>query len=134
MSYRFLLVALCLCSLAAFAQDRSLLSGNADRNAQQVPDFRTPPASTPLEPWRILPKSDSDKDKNLILMTPELGPEGIALTPGGPLAAETMCYSIRSYVVARDHKHSDSVHPVGYTTCVPASRYRLKTADVQIVR
>jgi hypothetical protein len=134
MSYRFLLVALCLCSMAAFAQDHSLLSGDADRNAQQVPDFRTPPASTQSEPWRILPKSDSDKDKNLILMTPELGPKGIALTPGGPLAPETMCYSIRSYVVARDHKHSDSVHPVGYTTCVPASRYRLKTADVQIVR
>lgn len=40
---------------------------------------------------------------------------------------DTTCYSIRSYVVARDNKNSDAVHPVGYTTCVPASRYRLRT-------
>lgn len=40
---------------------------------------------------------------------------------------DTTCYSIRSYVVARDSKYSDAVHPVSYTTCVPASRYRLRT-------
>lgn len=40
---------------------------------------------------------------------------------------DTTCYVISSYVVARDSKNSDAVHPVSYTTCVPASRYRLRT-------
>ena len=116
MSYRLLLVALCFCSLPAFTQDHSSVLANVDHNAQQAPDVLTLPATTPSEPWRILPKKNSDKDNALILNPQELGSEGI------PLAAETYCFSIRSYVVARDNKHSDSVHPVGYSTCVPASR------------
>ncbi len=46
----------------------------------------------------------------------------------GQLADDTLCYAIRSYVVARDSKGSDSTHPVGYSTCQKASRYRLRTA------
>jgi len=134
MSYRLLLAALCLSVLPAFAQDHSLVSGNADRNLQPVADFRTPPASTASESWRILPEQDSDKDKNLTLTQRDLGPEGVLASSPGSLAPESMCYSIRSYVVARDSKHSDSVHPAGYTTCVPATRYRLKTADGHLVR
>jgi len=41
------------------------------------------------------------------------------------------CYTIRSYVVARDDKDSDTTHPVGFSTCQPSSRYRLKNAQVQ---
>lgn len=37
------------------------------------------------------------------------------------------CLKIRSYLVARDSKNSDSTHLVGYSTCLPASRYRLRT-------
>ena len=40
-------------------------------------------------------------------------------------------YKIRSYVVARDSKDSDSTHPVSYSTCQPAKRYGLKTTDIQ---
>lgn len=43
---------------------------------------------------------------------------------------DSYCLNIRSYVVARDSKNSDSVHLVGSTTCVPASRFRLRTADI----
>ena len=50
-------------------------------------------------------------------------------TLDGQLTSDTVCYKIRSYVVARDSKHSDSVHPVGYSTCQPASRYRLRTTQ-----
>jgi hypothetical protein len=45
----------------------------------------------------------------------------------GPLDGDTTCYTIRSYVVARDSKDSDSTHMTGYSTCQPASRYRVKT-------
>jgi hypothetical protein len=37
----------------------------------------------------------------------------------------TFCYSIRSYRVVRDDPHSDSTHADGYTTCVPAARFRM---------
>jgi hypothetical protein len=41
------------------------------------------------------------------------------------------CYSIRSYVVARDSKDSDSTHPAGYSTCQPAARYGLKATEIR---
>jgi len=43
------------------------------------------------------------------------------------------CYAIRSYVVARDSKDSDSTHPAGYSTCQPSNRYRVKRADLRVV-
>ena len=124
---RLLLVAFFLCSLPAFTQDHPSVSGKTSSNAQQSPDFQTSPSARPSEPWRIIPKSDKDKD--LIVITPEMDRKGIVVSPDGPLAADTTCYAIRSYVVKRDSKDSDSVHPVGYSTCLPATRYRLKTAD-----
>ena len=117
---RLLLAATFLCSLPAFTQDHSSTSG-------KTPDFRTAPAATASEPWRIIPKSD--KDKGFVLNTPEMDSQGIAVSPDGPLATDFTCLSIRSYVVKRDSKNSDSVHPAGYSTCVPAKRFRLKTAD-----
>jgi len=38
------------------------------------------------------------------------------------------CLAIRSYRVVRDSPHSDSTHPDGYTTCVPAARFHYYTA------
>lgn len=131
---RFLSVALCLCSLSAFAQDHSLILGKDGLNVQQVPDFHTPPAATPSEPWRILPKPYSEKDQGLILITPDIGTNGIIVSPDGPLAAGTTCYAIQSYVVAPDSKDSDSVHPVRHSSCIPATHYRLKTADDDVAR
>lgn len=32
------------------------------------------------------------------------------------------CFAMRTYLVEQDAPDSDSVHPVGYTTCQPASR------------
>ena len=42
------------------------------------------------------------------------------------------CYTIRGYVVARDSKDSDSTHPVGYSTCQPSNRYRVRSADIRV--
>jgi hypothetical protein len=55
----------------------------------------------------------------------------IALNLDGQFGHDNVCYAIRSYVVARDTKDSDSVHPVGYTTCVPARPDQLKKAQQQ---
>ena len=46
----------------------------------------------------------------------------------GRITDDATCLTIRSYVVARDSKDSDSTHLVRYSTCQPASRYQLRTA------
>lgn len=119
-----LLATVALCCVPALAQDSPLISGNSGTKALQAPEFRTAPVATQDEPWRIIPKSDKDKR---ILITPDMDSKGVS--PDGPLATDFTCLSIRSYVVKRDSKNSDSVHPAGYMTCVPAKRFRLKTAD-----
>jgi hypothetical protein len=43
------------------------------------------------------------------------------------LDADVTCYTIRTYVVARDSKDSDATHPAGYSTCQPSAQYQLKT-------
>jgi hypothetical protein len=124
---RLLLAAIFLCSLPAFTQDSRLISEKPTIRPLQAPEFRTAPPPRLDEPWRIIPKSD--KDKGFVLNTPEMDRKGIAVSPDGPLASDFTCLSIRSYVVKRDTKNSDSVHPAGYSTCVPAKRFSLKTAD-----
>jgi len=51
--------------------------------------------------------------------------------PSNESDAPPTCYAIRSYVVARDSKTSDSTHPVSYSTCEPAARYQLRTTEVR---
>ena len=109
-----LLATVALCSVPALAQDSPLISGNSGTKVLLAPEFRTAPADKPDEPWRIIPKSDLK-----------------GVTPDGPLANDFTCLSIRSYVVKRDSKNSDSVHPAGYSTCVPTKRFSLKTADAR---
>jgi hypothetical protein len=46
-------------------------------------------------------------------------------------ANDSECLYIRSYVVARDGKDSDSTHMVSYSTCQPARRYGLKTTELK---
>ena len=53
------------------------------------------------------------------------------VTRDGRLAMYATCYSMRSYVVARDEKNSDSTHFVRYSTCQPANRFRLKSVETQ---
>jgi hypothetical protein len=121
-----LLATVALCSVPALAQDSPLISGNSGTKVLLAPEFRTAPADKPDEPWRIIPKSDKDRT---FLITPEMDLKGV--TPDGPLANDFTCLSIRSYVVKRDSKNSDSVHPAGYSTCVPTKRFSLKTADAR---
>ncbi len=54
-------------------------------------------------------------------------PQGSAFDSEGQLQTDTLCYSMRSYKVARDSSQSDSTHTVGYSTCQPATRFRTHT-------
>ena len=39
---------------------------------------------------------------------------------------DKVCYTMRSYIVARESRGSDSTKPVGYSICQPSSKYELK--------
>jgi len=57
----------------------------------------------------------------------------IHVSPQGNVTGERseFCYSMRSYLMARDSKDSDSTHLVSTSTCQPAQRYTVKTTDPQ---
>lgn len=116
---RLVIVALLLCPVALFSQDQQAQSSKSPSIAI-VPQSKGP--DTLSEPWRIIPPQINLNDTNRLL---------IALA-ASELASpdDFVCLKIRSYVVARDSKNSDSVHPVKYSTCQPASRYQLKTTEL----
>jgi len=39
---------------------------------------------------------------------------------------DNVCYRMRSYIVARENRDSDSTKLVGYSTCQPSSKYELR--------
>jgi hypothetical protein len=39
---------------------------------------------------------------------------------------DKICYTIQNFLVKRESPHSDATAPVGYSTCVPASKYGVK--------
>ncbi|HEY6338197.1 MAG TPA: hypothetical protein VIW68_06865 [Candidatus Sulfotelmatobacter sp.] len=52
--------------------------------------------------------------------------------PDGQPLADNVCYSIRSYVVVRDSPHSDTTHLAGYSTCQPATRFRVRSTNGEV--
>jgi hypothetical protein len=141
-SARLLAAALLFYSLSAFTQDRQTVSGNGV-SALVTNGEAT---ATPSEPWRVIPNapdfSSNSADRIRVdqyrLDRGQLDPRpgrpkmeaqigGAIMGDEGSMEADAMCYAIRSYVVARDSRDSDSTHPVDYSTCRRASRYHLKT-------
>ena len=140
------LVVLFVFSLPAFAQDQQL---SAAQNPDNVSEF-TPhqDSATPSEPWRIMPNRPSEFSSNsmdrmridqYVLdarkadFRSDRSKEHMARTLvtglNEPLDTDANCFTMRSYVVDRDSKDSDSTHPAGYSTCQPASKYRVKTTQ-----
>jgi hypothetical protein len=142
---RVLVVLLLVCSASAFAQKQSDLFAGSIQAAESSKSAQV----TPSEPWRIISNQPADAGSGrnpLDRLRPEenrvfqftrdgharvlsLDAETVSLE--GEPDANTTCYAMRSYVVARDEKDSDSTHPVGSSTCQPASRYRVKKALVE---
>ena len=55
--------------------------------------------------------------------------KGILIAGDSPTLGDSFCLSIRSYVMARDSKYSDSTHLVRSSTCVPARKYKVKVVQ-----
>ena len=141
---RLFLVVLFVCALPGFAQDQKL---SAAQNSENVSAFATNrDSATPAEPWRIMPNRPSDLSSNSpdrmradqYVLDRSRGDfrsgrsdktRTVVMGLNGPLDADATCFTMRSYVVARDSKGSDSTHPTGYSTCQPASKYRVKTTQ-----
>ncbi len=147
---RLLFAALVVCSTLAFAQTKTgSLAVSEQASANQ------PAAAASSEPWKFIPNQLADAssgtdpltrlqiDKykvfrsNTNTRTLLLGPEADAgmvlsgLNGIDGLDGVTTCLKIRSYVVARDAKDSDSTHPVSYSTCQPSTRYRVRTTEIR---
>jgi hypothetical protein len=59
-------------------------------------------------------------------------PHASILGPNGLEQADTFCYAIRGYKVARDNPLSDSTHAVSYSTCQPATRFHVHTTEERV--
>jgi len=150
---RLLAAALVFCCLPALAQDQqsqsSLLSPSpitvysrkCHCGGASPFSLKLNSSATPTEPWRIIPNQTASFDSVQNALDPaRLDQYRLDQINGDPslrhlkldaLDADTTCYTIRSYVVARDSKDSDSTHPAGYSTCQPAARYGLKTTEIR---
>jgi hypothetical protein len=130
-----ILAALLLCSSFSLAQKPAAVSEAPTSNS----------AASSAEPWQILaPITDASNtpldgrqtdqfvinpnDKSFRVAVPS---DPIALNLYAQFGDDSICYAIRSYVVARDSKDSDSVHLVSSSTCVPSRIYRFKRVKVQ---
>jgi hypothetical protein len=155
-----LLTAALVCCVPAVAQIQiqtlsepvtALLQAGSTQ-AGHAPGVKTnQPSATSSDPWRIIPQnpdpnfaqdwverlrtgqnssqnqSKDARDSDTLQTIPARPPQALDLQSQG----DTTCYAIRSYVVARDNRDSDSTHSVGYSTCRPASRYNLKSAEIR---
>ena len=125
-SVRLLTAAVLCCTALAFSQEPP--SSGMRPNRTSEPD-KSQQATTPVDPHEIA-QFRIDPSGRAFRWGSQIDP--IFIVMDGQLGDDTVCYKIRSYVVERDAKDSDSVHPVAYSTCQPASRYRLRTTQIRI--
>lgn len=123
-SVRLLTAAVLICTASAFAQEQSSSATRSNHPAEPERSARV----TTSDPWKIILNQGPDSRESSLQWL-QLDP--MAVRADARPGDDILCYKIRSYVVARDRKDSDSVHPVGYSTCQPASRYRLRTTQIQ---
>ena len=147
---RLFAAALVVCSTLAIAQTKTDSLAASDQ-----PSASQPATAASSQPWKFIPNqladASSGKDplnrlqidkykvfrSNKNSRTLLLGPEADAgmllsgLDGVDGLEGITTCLKIRSYVVARDSKDSDSTHPVSYSTCQPSTRYRVRTTEIR---
>ena len=151
---RLLLASLLLCSLSAFSQDQIIDTAQMPGNDISSYVANRGAAVTPSEPWKIIPDRLSARtmdsadhirvdqfrvdqgqvDLRTGKSKPDAKPRTLALGLDGRLDDDATCYTMRSYVVARDSRDSDSTHLTGYSTCQRATKYRLKATEQQPVQ
>ena len=116
-----LLLAVCVAPLAAQSLTReSALPPNAQATADIV-QFLQPFDIRRVELRPTVPAADS-KDNSQV--SQNLARQRILTLEEN----QPVCYTLRTYRVARESPDSDSTRPAGYSTCPRASRFQFKTA------
>ena len=140
-SARLLAALLILCPGLVFAQANRAMTGSsvAPSDSEKAVASSEPwsispnieaEANVPQDPLTRLetsqpPRYGSDHGKaNKTFFFPSPG-KGFVIAPQA--LAGNSCFAIRSYLMARDRKDSDSTHLAGYTTCVPSGKYQVRT-------
>jgi hypothetical protein len=59
-------------------------------------------------------------------------PRIVRIDPDWQAQNDNLCYTMRSYKVARDEPQSDSTHAAGYSTCQPAARFHTHSIEREI--
>ncbi len=67
-------------------------------------------------------------DHRKVLFIPDATQHGFFISPD-LTSNDVTCLKIRSYVMKRDTKDSDSTHLVGYSTCQPARKFQVRTVE-----
>jgi hypothetical protein len=79
-------------------------------------------------------------EQPLVAMQPLVEHNGdlVLREPSGDSSQETSlgddysCFTMRSYIMARDDKDSDATHLVRKVKCTPARKFSVKSADVRV--
>ena len=109
------------------SEDASASTPAAGQFFKIFPDL--PPELNYLQPQGDRPTPHSFNQHDLQALKPmTMNQPFLRFLPDGTVTTDSLCYNIRSYVVARDDKDSDSTHPVRVSTCIPAERYGVKKA------
>jgi hypothetical protein len=127
-----LLILPALCAGASFAQsqpnrasDLVAFQGAASINAPDAleSDQTLQSPKPPVEPDRQVTSADSSVAQ--ASAKHERSSQSRSLDSVLEKGVDRTCLSIRDYRVVRDSPNSDSTHRDGYTTCVPAARFRI---------
>jgi hypothetical protein len=141
---RLLAALLVLCSMSMFAQSKPAASSHDGGSPFDTFSALKSSEVSPAEPWRVVPSAAPNERRDWPSHTSPANGRKDSRNPQfnllseqngsdeGQAGTDLDCLAIRSYLVARDSPDSDSTHLVGYTTCVPSRKIRLKsTLDYQ---
>ena len=72
------------------------------------------------------PTARNSFNSDLISPSEIAGQDFVQPWPNDRADRDAICYTIQDFMVKRQGPHSDVTTPVGYATCVPASKYGVK--------
>jgi len=147
------LLASCAPLIAQVQKPTDALTDPAFTAAKNQTSLIVSPSSNLPERWNFIPEQRADLGSNQDALSRirvdqyrveqyKVAPGRFGLTTSDATllsdlkeqpGVDSTCYAIRSYVVARDSKDSDSTHPTGYSTCRPSDRYHVKSAEIRVV-
>jgi hypothetical protein len=77
------------------------------------------------------PSTSATSERPLLLAQPLMEHGGDLVLRESP-ENDGLCYTMRTYVVAREDNTSDTTHVVRQLKCTPASTFGFKTADIRV--